>query len=240
MSAQNSDNYYMRIKPQLMSGFEKEAAYYKNVLTQHMTESKVVQILNEAQSEFENQLPDLPYIGNETNVLAAGFVNATWSLAFFRGLEREGMTLRQIAEMMYAKMEQNVESKSPDSKRKVKEFYFSPQMREVENKRTKESLSGKYPADWVSEYVEGDGQNFDFGINFTGCAIYKFYEPRDALKYVPIFCLSDYASYRAFGIGFKRTRNLVLGASVCEFRFKKDWKTPRGWPPEDLDEGISF
>jgi hypothetical protein len=240
MPAQNSDGYYMKMKPLLMSGIEKERAYYEKVLIQHITQPKTEQLLNEARTEFENLLLKLPYIGNETNVLAAGFVSAAWCLGFFRSLEREGLTLREIAKMMYEKMEHDAESKSPDKKRKLKEFYFSPAMRGAEVERSAESLSRKYPGDWVSEYVEGDGENFDFGINFTECAIHKFFKQHDALRYTPIFCLSDYATYRAFDIGFKRTQNIVLGASACEFRFKKDWETPRGWPPEDLEEGISF
>ena len=238
MSDQNSETYYLKTKPRLMNRIEKNREYYERILIQRMTESKMAQIFSKANSEFEHQLPGLPYIGNETNPLAAGFVFATWCLTFFRALEREGIPLREIAKMMYEKMELDVESKSPEKKRNIKEFYFSAGMREVEMNRTKESQSKKYPEDWVSEYVEGDGQTFDFGIDFTECAICKFFEARNALRYAPIFCLSDYATYRAFDIGFQRTQNIVLGASKCEFRFKKDWETPRGWPPEDLDEGI--
>ncbi len=223
-----------------MSGIEKDREYYETALIQHMTKPKIEQLLNEARSEFVNLLPKLPYIGNETNVLASGFVNAAWCLGFFRGLEEEGLTLREIAKMMYEKMEHDAESKSQDKKRNLKEFYFSPKMRGAEVERSEKSLSGKYPGDWVSKYVDGDGKNFDFGINFTECAIHKFFSQHDALRYTPIFCLSDYASYTAFDIGFKRTQNIVLGASTCEFRFKKDWGTPRGWPPEDLEEGILF
>jgi hypothetical protein len=240
MSAQNSDGYYMKMKSLLMSRIEKDRAHFEKLLIQHLPKPKTEQLLNEARTEFENLLPKLPYIGNETNVLAGGFISAAWCLGFFRSLEREGLTLHEIAKMMYEKMEHDAESKSPDKKRNLKEFYFSPAMRAAEVERSRESLSRKYPGDWVSEYVEGDGKNFDFGINFTECAIHKFFKQHDALRYTPIFCLSDYATYRAFGIGFKRTQNIVLGASTCEFRFKKDWETPRGWPPEDLEEGISF
>ena len=240
MPGQNSDAYYIKMKSLLMNRIEKERAYYEKVLIQHMTKPKIEQLFNEALSAFEDLLPKLPYIGNETNVLAAGFISAAWCLGFFLGLEKKGLTLREIAKMMYEKMELDAESKSLDKKRSLKEFYFSPKMREAELERTEISRSGKYPEDWVSEYVEGDGSNFDFGINFTECAIHKFFRHHEALRYTLIFCMSDYATYKAFSIGFKRTQNIVLGASRCEFRFKKDWETPRGWPPEDLEEGISF
>jgi hypothetical protein len=163
-----------------------------------------------------------------------------WCLPFFRSLEREGLSLREIAKITYEKMEHDVELKSAEKKRKVREFYFSPSMRTVEINRAEETKSGKYPGDWVSEYIEGDGKTFDFGIDFTECAICKFLEPHDALRYVPIFCLGDYATYRAFGIGFRRTQTIAHGASWCDFRFKKNWETPRGWPTEELAEKFSF
>jgi hypothetical protein len=109
-------------------------------------------------------------------------------------------------------------------------------MRAMEIRRAKETQSGRYPGDFVSRFVEGDGENFDFGIDFTECAIYRFFEPRGGRKYVPIFCLGDYASYRAFNVGFRRTQAIINGSSWCDFRFKKDWVTPRGWPPEELEE----
>ncbi len=223
-----------------MENIEKDEKYYKRILHQYFPQSKIEQLLNEARVEFEKLLPQLPYIGGEANPLGGGFIAASWSLPFYRGLEKAGWSLYEIAKMSYEKMEHDIESKSSDKKRNVRKFYFSPQMRLVEIERAKVSKSGKYPADWVSEYVEGDGKDFDFGIDFIECAICKFLKPRDALKYVPIFCLGDYATYRAFGIGFKRTQKIISGAPFCDFRFKKDWETPRGWPPEQLEEEFLF
>ena len=240
MPANNEERYYLNIKPKIMTKIDKDEKYYKNVLLQYLSKSKIEQLLNETRIEFENSLPQLPYIGGDTNPLGDGFITASWCLPFFRSLEKEGLSLYEIAKISYEKMEYNVESKSADKKRNVRKFYFSPRMRLVEIQRAKETKSGKYPSDWVSEYVEGDGENFDFGIDFTECAICKLFKPHDALKYVPIFCLGDYASYRAFGIGFKRTQKIIFGAPMCDFRFKKDWITPRGWPPEQIEEKFSF
>ena len=240
MTDHNEKNYYMNLKPKLMKDFKNVEDYMKNVLVQYFDQSKIEQVLRETGSEFEILLPTLPYVGGEANVLTDSLIMCAWYLPFFRALEGEGLSLREIAKIAYEKMEHDVESKSVEKKRKVREFYFSPSMQTVEINRSKETKSGKYPGDWVSEYVEGDGKIFDFGIDFTECAVCKFLEPHDALRYVPIFCLGDYATYRAFGIGFKRTQTIANGASWCDFRFKKDWETPRGWPTEELEEKFSF
>jgi len=240
MTIQEEGNYYLNLKPVLLKDFEKIKDYLKEVLRQYFDQSKIEHLLTSTQSEYVTLLPQLPYIGGEENVLTANLIMGAWGLPLFRALEREGLSIRDIGKIFYEKMEYDVESKSPEKKRHVRGFYFSPKMRDYETNRASESQSGKYPGDWVSRYVEGDWESFDFGIDFLECALCKFFKSQDAIKYVPIFCLCDYASYRAFGIGFKRTQTIVNGAPFCDFRYKKDWETSRGWPPEKLEERFSF
>ena len=234
------ENYYISNKPALMDEIDKAAVELTEVLKPHLAQSKIRQIMDQTRSEFENLIPELPYIGNEKNVLAAGLVTAAWSLPLFQKLEQEGLTVRDIARIIYELYERKAQSRPDEQKKRVREYYFSPAMRAYEMKRVELSQSGKYPGDWMEEFIDGDGESFDFGINFTECAIHKFLLPRGGKKYIPVFCLSDYANYRALGIGFKRTQILPLGAPYCDFRFKKDWDTPCGWPPEDLDEDLGF
>lgn len=99
-------------------------------------------------------------------------------------------------------------------------------------KKCQDSQLRRYPEDWVCEFVEGDGKDFDLGMDMTECGIYKFYKMQGAEQYVPYLCLGDYPQFRAFGIGMKRTQTLGNGAPKCDFRFKKRGKTPKGWPPE--------
>ncbi len=94
----------------------------------------------------------------------------------------------------------------------------------------------EYPENWVCEYVESNGINFDLGINYTECGICKFYKKQGAEKYLPFLCLLDYATFRAFGIGMKRTKTIGNGSDICDFRFSKKFETPRGWPPDNLEE----
>ncbi len=235
-----AENYYISNKPALINEFNKTTNELTGTLISHLDEPKIRQILDQTRSEFETLLPELPYIGNEDNVLAGSLVSAAWYLPLFQMLESEGMTVRDIGEIIYKMFARNAQSRPEEQKKRVRDFYFSPAMRDYEMKRTELSRSGKYPGDWVEEFIEGDGENFDFGINFTECAICKFLKPRGGIKYTSVFCLSDYANFHALDIGFKRTRTLPLGAPYCDFRFKKDWDTQSGWPPEGLAEDLGF
>lgn len=80
-------------------------------------------------------------------------------------------------------------------------------------------------------HVEGDGQTFDWGADYIECGIVKFIHSQGADELTPWLCRVDYATFGALGIGFKRTMTLAEGYEKCDFRFKKGFETPSGWPP---------
>jgi hypothetical protein len=132
MTTHEEEHYYVSIKPTLMEEFAKTESYLKNVLKQYFDQSKIELLLEETRFGFEDLLPQLPYIGGEENVLTEGLIAAAWYVPLFRGLEREELSLREMAKITYEKKEDDVESKSLEKKRRVREFYFSPAMRDVE------------------------------------------------------------------------------------------------------------
>lgn len=103
-------------------------------------------------------------------------------------------------------------------------------------KKVVDSQLRQYSENWVSEFMEGNGKSFDFGLNVIECGICKFYKNQGAEKYIPYLCLGDYPMFRSFGIGLIRTQTIGNGAPFCDFQFKKGGKTPQGWPPENLEE----
>ncbi|MBU2552533.1 MAG: L-2-amino-thiazoline-4-carboxylic acid hydrolase [Proteobacteria bacterium] len=240
MAEQSHGRYYLDRKPHLMAQFDLATGYFSTALPPFLETFEISHLLDQARTEFEDILPELPYIGGESNMLTKSLIQGAQCLPIFEALEAKGLEIRELARLVYEWTEREIEAKSEEKKRNVRGFYFSPGMRAVEMNRAAESQSGRFPEDWVSEFVDGDGRGFDFGIDFVECGLCKFFGRRGAERYTPIFCLSDYATYRAFKIGFRRTRTLAAGAAACDFRFNQDWTTPRGWPPESLEEYLPF
>jgi hypothetical protein len=94
----------------------------------------------------------------------------------------------------------------------------------------------RYPGDWVATFVEGDGEQFDYGLDVVECGICKFYRTQNAEELTPYMCLSDYILSDAFARGLVRYKTLAEGDDVCDFRFKKgrgSFVNPlrNGWPP---------
>jgi len=86
------------------------------------------------------------------------------------------------------------------------------------------------------EYVEGDGENYDYAVYYSECAVLKFFRKMDAEEYMPYICVLDFTSSKVLGTGLRRTKTLNLGGDCCDFEFKKNRPSMPGIPIEDLPE----
>ncbi|MHA2123180.1 MAG: L-2-amino-thiazoline-4-carboxylic acid hydrolase, partial [Promethearchaeota archaeon] len=75
-----------------------------------------------------------------------------------------------------------------------------------------------------------------WGFNFHQCGFHKVFKRLNEEKYVHLFCLADFSEANILGFGFSRTQTLGFGAPMCDHRYVKNYKTPLGWPPDDLPE----
>jgi len=235
MRQHKNENYYLDMKPKLMKDFGKMLTPTRKVLKQ-FDRSKIDYIVEESRREYEALIPQLPYIGGKE---VSGTFNLTGSaqiLAIIRPLEREGMEVHETGKIAYEMFEIYFESMPGIKKWFARKFMFSKSGIKKMKRQTEKTQLREYPAGWVNEFVEGDGANFDFGLDIVECGICKFYKEQGAEEYIPYLCLGDYPQFRAFGIGMKRTQTIGNGAQKCDFRFKKGGKASRGWPPDNLEE----
>ena len=75
--------------------------------------------------------------------------------------------------------------------------------------------------DFKFDYVEGDGINFDYGINMTRCAGCKFYARKGADEFIKYICQTDYLYSKHFGYELIRTKTIAEGNDHCDFRFRQ-------------------
>ena len=63
---------------------------------------------------------------------------------------------------------------------------------ERRKRRAQDSQEHKYSGDWVYEFVQGDGEAFDYGYDFSECGAQKFYSSQGASEFLPFYCFLDY------------------------------------------------
>ena len=232
MPTEEEKNYYIKKMPRMMEQFDEYSKLARDVLVKYFDDSKADELIVKARKEYSKLLPMLPFIGGTQNVMLIYLITSATMLAIFRVLEEEGLKLTEIGKISYDLFEHQsmIETKEGAGDLVFQEGYLN-----ILKHVAKESQLRRYPGDWVLEFVESDG-TFDYGYDITECGICTFFKEQGAERFVPFICLADYATARASGYGFKRTQTIANGAPVCDFRFIKGGDTPRGWPPDKLEE----
>jgi hypothetical protein len=90
----------------------------------------------------------------------------------------------------------------------------------------------EYPANWVADFVQGDGKEFDYGYDYTECGVVKYFQAQGVPELAPYFCLSDFPKSAVFGTGLVRKRTLAQGDGICDFRYRKGRPVVQDWTTE--------
>jgi hypothetical protein len=236
MQIDERDNYYLKNKKKLMKEFSRLAKNRKalDVLETYIDASSIDRFVKEWSEEYEKLIPQIPYIGGKKNDMTRNLIYCTFWLAMYKKLKQRGMETREIGKIIYEMMEAYFESMNFMMKKLAKAFFY---LRLRNERKNRDNKNGQYsPHDWIWKYVEGDGKTFFQGTDYRECGIITFYRQHDAEEIIPYICITDYAMFRALGIGFKRTETIGMGGEKCDFRYVKNYETPRGWPPEEREE----
>ncbi|MFX1419172.1 MAG: L-2-amino-thiazoline-4-carboxylic acid hydrolase, partial [Promethearchaeota archaeon] len=183
--------------------------------------------------------PEIPYIGGKKNFFTNYLIGGASILAIIRILEKEGFTLWDFGEFFYNLSDINNKFRKKmmeDTGKDPSQYPFEKEYMDYMKAITEVSHKREYPDNWVADYVEGDGETFEWGFNVYECGIHKFFKKYNAEKYVPLICLSDFSEANIFGFGFSRTQTLSNGAPLCDHRYIKNVETPRAWPPDNIKE----
>ncbi|MHA2128271.1 MAG: L-2-amino-thiazoline-4-carboxylic acid hydrolase [Promethearchaeota archaeon] len=232
-------DFYIKKKQILIAQFENYLQIVKELLKKKFSDPKAEELINQMRKEYESIIPEIPYIGGRKNVFTNVLIDKVSTLAIIRILEKEGYSFREIGEFnnQYA---ENIFQIRKDSIEKVGQDPLAQSFDKgaiaLFKKYCINSLKKDYPDDWVMEFVEGDGMNFDYGFNISECGILKAYKKLGAEKYVPFLCLYDLAMAHTMGFGLNRTQTLANGAPKCDHRYLRSGKTSRAWPPDEIEE----
>lgn len=239
MSVKIVDNYYVKRKRKLMRNFEERIEILGDLLRRKFDNAKIDEIVSQLKAEFEKIIPEIPYIGGQKNPMTILIIGGMYDLAIFRILEKEGFTLREIGQIFYEYCDERNKLRKKGLEKIGKDpsqYPFEPEYTDMTRKMSEQSLKRQYPDDWIMDFVEGDGKLFEWGFNFSQCGIHKVYKRLGAEKYVPFLCLSDFSEANILGYGFTRTQILGCGAPICDHRYVKNLKTPRAWPPDNVED----
>jgi len=220
MSHQN----YLSRKSQLLKAFDRSLSRIKGVLISRYGEEQANTLIRESRQEYEAIIPQIPFIGDK-NPLLIFLLPSTRYLALYRVLQRRGRGVEDAGELAYEIGEAEFRAIPKFVRSVIGYLWFSRWFQRRLKRRATESHRRSYPEGYVLNYVEGDGQTFDYGVDYTECASCKFLEAQGALELAPYVCSVDKVASEMLGWGLSRSMTLAEGCIKCDFRFKKGGKT---------------
>jgi len=231
MSDGTHSDYYTSQSSRLLKDLDKFLKRMRKRLAERYGEEGTAALHRETLAEFERLIPQIPYIGGKENSLTPTLIQSAWALALYRVVQRHDGTVEEAGELIYRGAEAMFNRYPAFLRHLIGRFAFSKWCVRKMQQAARRSQKREYPGDWVWEVIEGDGETFDGGMDYTECGIAKFFHAQGADELTPYLCNLDYVTFRALGLGLKRTKTLGWGCDQCDFRIIKGGETPLAWPP---------
>lgn len=215
-----TDNYYTSQKARLLKESDKSVSRVKEVFLSRYGEELTDTMIGEARGEYEALTPQLPYIGGK-QPFTQFIISSGWFLAMYRVLKSHGGTVEPDGKLVYELSKAFLKVYPRFLRRLFGHMTFSRRYLRRLRKRAAESQKRQYPGDYVYVFVEGDGEEFDFGVDYMECATCKFLSEQGAPELAPYLCAVDEIYSEALGWELMRTMTLADGHEKCDFRFKR-------------------
>jgi hypothetical protein len=228
------EDYYRVKREAILKDIDSILGHFQKASADKFGAELSQKLVGETRARFEQQLPDLPYIGGEQNELTVNLYQASAALAFYRVMQANQKTLEETGEILYRAMQSMMQA---DTLAGVMGWLANSSL--AQNKLRDDAATSQkrtYPEDWVFEFVSGEGQDFDFGINYLECGICKYYRSQGAEELTPYLCLMDFPVSEVMKTGLVRTTTLAKGGTCCDFRFKNGRACQMEWTPGFLDK----
>lgn len=208
----------------LLRAFDRAAKHAQPILDARYGASLAHNLIKQARQEYVRLIPGLPDLHGKQPF--SQFIAATgWFLAFHRALAQDGRPVWEAGELAYALTAKYMERLPRVAARLIHWAWFSNVFQKRVRFRAKQSQKHRQRVDFVYEYVEGDGERFDFGVDYLECAIWSFLKAQGAPELAPYVCALDQLYSDTFEWGLVRTSTLAEGGTRCDFRFRRGGET---------------
>ena len=174
---------------------------------------KEIKSTGEVKKEYRRIVERADDIGDD-NMLLSSYLLAAYFIAMCRNtglsdeenrdIMKEGMAHSRMLKMFMG---------SADA-------YFSEKKMEKRRKWSAETHQKKYRNDWVVDVIE-EGDNFDFGLDYTECGVCKLCKDEGCPELAKYLCSLDFMLVEVMGIHLDRTMTLAEGGEKCDFRFSR-------------------
>ncbi len=217
-----TENWYIKNKSRILREIRFAIPHYRRCIAHAYGKDVAEAVVTETIQRFEVLLPEIPYIGGSENTLTENLYLSAAMLAMYQSLKARGKSVGEVAGLIY----QGTASLYSGFPFHLLLRFQGRQLltrKRIDQRKRAATISQQrlYPDDWVFEIVEGDGQTFGFGVDYTECGIVKYLAREGAPELAPYLCWLDYPMCRSMQVKLVRTETIAQGCERCNFRFSR-------------------
>lgn len=224
MGDKSTETYFISRKSKLLKDFDNLMKKARNVLIKQYGKKFSETIVSEACREYSKLIPKIPYVG-QSRIFIQFIIGTAQSLAIYRVIASHGKTVEEAGKLYYLLCESVLNSYPRIVHQLIGNLMFSKFFLRTAKKRALESQKRLYPGGYVFSFIDGDGREFDYGVDYSECGSCKFLSEQGASELAPYICTADIIYSKLFGWGLIRTKTIAEGFEKCDFRFKKGGET---------------
>lgn len=230
--------YYSLSQNKLLKDFDWTCTLLENWLVARYGEEFTRMFQGEVRQEYEKLIPEIPYIkGVRARMLNSFLLITAQELATYKAMKKHGKPASEAWELCHEALRGRL-AKVPQWKRwLIRRVMFSPLVKKIMRKRARQQEKGCF-GDFEIEYLGGEGDQYDFGVNYLQCGNLMFVNRHGGEEFAPYVCMSDIVLSETLGWGLRRTQTLADGCVHCDFRFKKGATTQISSKMPDVQETI--
>ena len=226
------ENYYTAQSSRLLTYFNWVMKRLRSYFADEFGDALANEIIEKSSFEFEKILPELPYIGGRENLFTPILIASGGMLAISRVMKGYGKTAEEMFIVFYTTIDK-ISNLLPKIFMRLFGRMFLSRYGGIRflRRQAAKSQALRYPDDWVFTITEGEGEDFDWILEYSECAVIKFWEKQGANDLMPYCNFGDIAMSRALGLGME-SATLGEGFDICVAKLKRGRETQiRDWIP---------
>lgn len=213
--------YYRAHQGKLLKDFDRTSGLMNVSLVVRYGKAFARTLEREARQEYEQLIPEIPYInGARARLLNRFLLITAQELAVYKALKKHAKPPAEAWELCHEALRCRLADIPPWKRWLLRHFMFSQLVRKIIARRARQQQKVRF-GDFEVEYVIGERSEFDFGVNYLQCGNLTFVKKHGGKEFAPYLCMSDIALSEAMGWGLIRTQTLADGCFHCDFRFKQ-------------------
>jgi len=230
--------HYSSRKEKLLKDFDRTSALLKDSLVARYGKELASTLQKEVRQEFERLIPEIPHIkGVRARALNTFLLITAQEFAAYKAMKKQGKPPAEAWELCHQALRLRV-AEIPGWKRwLLGRLMFSNPIKKIMARRARQQQKVSF-GDFEVEYVIGEGDDFDLGVNYLQCGNHRFVMQHGGEAFAPYVCMSDIALSDAMGWGLIRTQTIADGCHYCDFRFKKGAATQISSKTPEVQDAI--